>query len=54
MLDKKSDLHLIQMNDVKEMVLRTNSPMPGDYGKRLSKEQLRDLIAFLAAQKTRE
>lgn len=54
MLDKKGDLHLIQMNDVKEMVLRTNSPMPGDYGKRLSKEQLRDLIAFLAAQKTRE
>lgn len=54
LVDRKGDLHLLRMGDVKEMSIRANSPMPGDYGKRLSKEQLRDLIAYLAIQKTRE
>jgi putative heme-binding domain-containing protein len=54
LVDKKGDLHLLRMNDVKEMAIRADSPMPGDYGKRLSKDQLRDLLAYLAAQKTRE
>lgn len=53
LIDKKGDLHLLRMNDVKSMTLRANSPMPGDYGKRLSKEQLRDLLAYLAAQNIR-
>ena len=50
LLDKQGGLHLLRMNDVKAMELRANSPMPGDYGKRLSKDQLRDLLAFLASQ----
>jgi putative heme-binding domain-containing protein len=53
LVDKKGDLHLLRMNDVKEMTLHSTSPMPGDYGKRLSKEQLRDLLAYLAAQNIR-
>lgn len=53
LIDKKGDLHLLRMNDVKEMALRANSVMPGDYGKRLSKEQLRDLLAYLAGQNIR-
>lgn len=52
-IDKNGDLHLLRMNDVRELTLRTNSPMPTDYGKRLSKDQLRDLLAYLASQKTR-
>jgi hypothetical protein len=42
------------MSDVKEITIRANSPMPGDYGKKLSKDQLRDLFAYLAAQNTRQ
>lgn len=53
LIDTNGGLHLLRMNDVKEMTLRTTSPMPGDYAKRLSKEQLRDLLAFLAAQTIR-
>lgn len=52
-IDRKGDLHLLNMNDVKEMTVRANSPMPGDYAKRLSTDQLRDLLAYLAAQTTR-
>lgn len=54
LIDKNGDLHLLRMNDVKEMTLRTNSPMPGDYAKRLSTTQLRDLLAYLAGQVTRQ
>ncbi len=52
-LDKNGDLHLLKMSDIKEMALRANSPMPGDYGKRLSPEQLRDLLSYLANQSLR-
>lgn len=53
LIDRKGDLHLLRMNDVKEMTVRANSMMPGDYGKRLTKEQLRDLLAYLAGQTIR-
>jgi len=53
LIDKAGNLHLLRMNDVKEMAIRATSPMPGDYAKRLSKDQLRDLLAYLAAQSTR-
>ena len=53
LIDKSGKLHLLQMNDVKEMTVRSTSPMPGDYGKRLSKDQIRDLLAYLAAQNIR-
>lgn len=53
LVDRTGKLHLLRMSEVKEMELRENSPMPGDYSKRLSKEQLRDLLAYLASQRTR-
>ncbi len=52
-IDKAGDLHLLRMNDVKEIAVRANSPMPGDYAKRLPADQLRDLLAYLASQNTR-
>lgn len=53
LVDKKGVLHLIAMNDVKELTLTASTPMPTDYAKRLSREELRDLLAYLAAQDTR-
>jgi len=53
LVDTKGKLHLIQMNDVKELTLSASTPMPTDYGTRLSKDELRDLLAYLASQDTR-
>ena len=49
-LDRKGDLHLISMTDVKELTISDRSPMPGDYGKRLSAQELQDLLAYLSRQ----
>jgi cytochrome c oxidase cbb3-type subunit III len=46
-------LHLISMNDVKLLTLSASTPMPTDYATRLSKDELRDLLAYLAAQDLR-
>jgi cytochrome c oxidase cbb3-type subunit III len=52
-VDRKGDLHLISMADVKELNILETSPMPGDYGKRLTSDELRDLLAYLAHQVAR-
>jgi cytochrome c oxidase cbb3-type subunit 3 len=52
-VDAKGELHLISMDDVKELVVLDHSPMPSDYGKRLSPSELRDLLAYLAQQTVR-
>jgi cytochrome c oxidase cbb3-type subunit 3 len=52
-VDAKGDLHLISMDDVKELSVLDRSPMPSDYGKRLSPDELRDLMAYLAHQSVR-
>jgi cytochrome c oxidase cbb3-type subunit III len=52
-LDRKGDLHLISMLDVAELTISTRSPMPGDYAKRLSGQELQDLLAFLSRQAVR-
>jgi putative heme-binding domain-containing protein len=52
-VDRKGDLHLISMADVKELNILEISPMPGDYGKRLTADELRDLLAYLAHQVAR-
>jgi putative heme-binding domain-containing protein len=52
-VDRKGALHLIKMSDVKTLALSEKSPMPGDYGKRLSKQEIQDLLAFLARQDSR-
>ncbi len=53
LVDTKGELHLIQMNDVKELTISASTPMPGDYAKRLTREELRDLLAYLATQDIR-
>jgi putative heme-binding domain-containing protein len=53
LVDKKGILHLIQMKDVKELTLSASTPMPTDFATRLSAEELRDLLAYLAGQDIR-
>ena len=53
LVDAKGILHLISMSDVKQLTLSASTPMPLDYGTRLSKDELRDLLAYLAGQDTR-
>lgn len=53
LVDTKGILHLIQMNEVKELTLSASTPMPTDYATRLSKDELRDLLAYLATLDTR-
>ncbi len=52
-VDKKGDLHLISVADVEQIAISKSSPMPGDYGTRLSKQELQDLLAYLARQAVR-
>lgn len=52
-IDSKGALHLLPMTDVKEIKVSEHSPMPDDYAKRLTREELRDLLAYLARQTAR-
>jgi len=52
-LDRGGDLHLISMLDVERLDVSARSPMPDDFGKRLSKEELQNLYAFLSRQAVR-
>ena len=52
-VDRQGKLHLISMRDVAEIEIREGSPMPGDYGSRLSAQELESLFAFLARQSLR-
>lgn len=52
-MDAQGQLHLIDKRDVTEIVFRQESLMPGDYRERLSRDQQRDLIAFLSRQAIR-
>lgn len=45
--DAKGELHLIQMHDVKEIAISEHSPMPRNYGQRLTKEEVDNLVAYL-------
>ncbi len=53
LVDTNGSLHLISMGDVKQLTLSASTPMPTNYATRLSKDELRDLFAYLAAQDTR-
>lgn len=52
-VDTTGKLHLISMTDVKELTVSERSLMPDDYSKRLSRDELRDLLAYLSRQTTR-
>jgi hypothetical protein len=41
------------MLDVTQLSISARSPMPGDYAKRLSSQELQDLLAYLARQAVR-
>jgi cytochrome c oxidase cbb3-type subunit 3 len=53
LVDAQGALHLIQMQDVKKLTVSGTTPMPTDYAKRLSRAELRDLLAYLANQDVR-
>ncbi len=53
LVDTAGKLHLLSMADVKELTLSASTPMPTDYAKRLSREELRNLLAYLATLDTR-
>jgi putative heme-binding domain-containing protein len=53
MRDAQGNLHAILMGDVVEMSLTKGSPMPKDYGKRLSLQELDDVLAYLSRQSMR-
>jgi putative heme-binding domain-containing protein len=52
-VDGAGTLHLISMSDVTALEISESSPMPADIAKRLTKEELTDLVAFLAKQDPR-
>lgn len=51
--DAQGKLHLISMEDVAEMNVGHGSPMPKDYAKKLTKEQINDLVSYLSRQSVR-
>jgi putative heme-binding domain-containing protein len=53
LVDTKGILHLLSMRDVKELTLSESTAMPTDFATRLNKDELRDLLAYLATLDTR-
>jgi putative heme-binding domain-containing protein len=51
--DASGKVYLIAMSDVRELDLSAHSPMPRDYGKRLSAREIEDLLAYLSRQSIR-
>lgn len=51
--DAKGSIRLLSMASLKEVTIEKNSPMPQDYKSRLSREEMRDLVAFLSRQSIR-
>jgi cytochrome c oxidase cbb3-type subunit 3 len=52
-VDRAGNLHLLSMLDVAELTISGKSPMPDDYAKRLSAQELQDVVAFLSKQTVR-
>jgi cytochrome c oxidase cbb3-type subunit III len=51
--DADGNLHLLSMAEIAEMKLAKGSPMPKDYGTRLSKPELDNVLAYLSRQSAR-
>jgi putative heme-binding domain-containing protein len=51
--DNSGTLHLLRMDSIRQLTISKRSPMPDDYGKRLTPDQLQDLLSFLARQSVR-
>jgi cytochrome c oxidase cbb3-type subunit 3 len=52
-LDRQGRLHLISKDKLREVVFHRDSPMPADYSKRLTPEEITNVIAFLGRQSVR-
>lgn len=52
-MDRAGRLHLLNKIDLAEVVFSKKSVMPEDYGTRFSKDEINDIIAFLARQAVR-
>jgi cytochrome c oxidase cbb3-type subunit III len=52
-MDGSGRIHLLSKIDLSEVVFSKRSAMPEDYGQRFSKQEIDDLIAFLARQTVR-
>lgn len=52
-LDAKGALHRIDMAGVEAVTFRKQSLMPSGYGEKLSRDEFRDLLAFLGQQSAR-
>ena len=53
LLDKQGRLHLLQAVDLKQITFLKKTWMPDDYEKRLSREEIENVLAFLSRQVTR-
>ena len=51
--DAQGRLHRLQTSDLKQIVLSKRSPMPNDFKKRLSREEIDDLVCYLSRQSVR-
>ncbi len=51
--DMRGNLHLFLMQDVREVKYKTKSLMPDDYDRRLTSQEIEDLLAFLSRQALR-
>ena len=52
-LDAQGGLHLLDREELREVSLRNESPMPADYAQRLSAAEIENLVAFLGRQSER-
>jgi cytochrome c oxidase cbb3-type subunit 3 len=52
-VDESGKLWLLRMSEVKDLKIMEHSMMPTDYANRLSSDEMRDLVAYLAHQSLR-
>jgi len=48
MLGSDSELHMFARDELRQVVYESKSLMPTDYDRRLTAEELQDLLAFLS------
>jgi putative heme-binding domain-containing protein len=51
--DADGNLHLLLMQDIREITYRSVLLMPADYGRRLTAKEIGDVLAFLSRQSVR-
>lgn len=52
-LDAGGNLHLLPMQDVRKLTFQKGSLMPDDYQRRLTPDEINDVVAFLSRQSVR-